>query len=120
MRQQVAKVVYDSARTSELDGIRGGVTERRSLGFLANTLSVEVMIEEATGNDYFCSGQVLDRDGGSPRPGLDISLGARGEARTKTNDYGEFSIGGKTNEEGRIFIVHTDDVDVVCRVPVVC
>ena len=40
-----------------------------------------------------------------------------GESRTKTDAHGEFSIEGRTSDEGRIFVVHTDEADIVCPVP---
>jgi hypothetical protein len=117
MRQQVAKLVYDSARTSELTGMRGGIFEQRSVGFLGQSMTVEMLIDESAGDFYCVSGQVLDRQTREPRAGARLTLGAHGEAATSTDDYGEFTIGGQVTTETQILIVHSDEVDLVCRVP---
>lgn len=117
MRQQVAKVIYDSARTPEVAGVRGGTFERRSIGFLAESIRVEMMLEDDAGDFYHCAGQVLDRAGREPCAGVRVSLGIRGEATATTDDYGEFMLAGQLTGETQVFILHGDAADVVCCVP---
>ena len=117
MKRREARVVYDSARASGMMGIRGGIFETRRVGFLAGGFTIELDIDEDTGDAYQCTGQILDRDGNAPNAGVRVSLGVDTEITTRTDVYGEFRIGVSNREDAPVLVVHADEVQVMCRVP---
>ncbi len=117
MRHYKGSVFYDSARVAEQMGTRGGIYEDRSLVFVAPPANVDLMVHGGMGDFCYVTGQVLDPLGDTPMPDVEVCLGAEGEAHVKTDEFGQFTLGGQVTGEEPVLTMTFDDAELVCRVP---
>ncbi len=93
---QIARLIFDSIRQPQLEGVRAtGVTPRHYV-YQAGTMLVDVWMEPASGSDpVSLTGQILEKS--KPTQSLvniDVRLhvGEAEVAATKTNQFGEFHL----------------------------
>jgi hypothetical protein len=108
---------YDSARAGAQSGVRGIGTEDRTLIFIADDLSVDVMVHAGPDDYRYYFGQILDEKMRIPLPGLEVALGDDPDETTLTNDLGEFTVSSIRSVPEHVLTVRTESLEVLCRIP---
>lgn len=116
MGETQAKLVYDSASTGARTGTRSSIGAERTLLFLSNELSVDVVVQLGSEGMRFFHGQVTEMPVGSPLPGARVRIGDEDQVSVCDN-FGQFAIGSFVSTEPQALHVEAGEVNVFCTVP---
>lgn len=116
MSESESRLVYDSAAECAGAGTRSSFGADRTLLFLSNEMSVDVVVQLGGEGMRFFHGQVTDMPVGRPIPGARIRVGSENQVSV-CDDFGQFAIGSFVSTEPQTLHVEAGERKVLCTVP---
>lgn len=113
---QAARLLFDSAVAGALPGMRGLVSEERSLLYQGETLTVDLVAFSASGGLHLVYGQVIDHRLESPVADAVVAWDDALET-TRTDAFGQFSLSAVGSPAGRCVHVEAAGALLACRLP---
>lgn len=116
-RRLDGQVFYDSARLKGDPFGTESLIPDRTVIFVTDVLSLNVMVQQDAGELRHYYGQVLDEMLRMPIPGAMVGDGEGTGGGVVTNEFGEFALSSDLTGAEQVLWVVTGQTEVVCRIP---